>query len=241
MDAEGNFQIWPKKKIRKDGTVFYNVGKAIHLAMHIQDAQLIKDIQLKLGGIGTYYENTVKKEARLAVTKKAEVKQVLDLFTNNPLLTVHQSTRMCGLRMVLENNVVHMEDLAELEQYKQHASYVAPDLTKVHGQYADNWLVGFVNGEGHFGTTKQHTVLVFQLEHTDKPCVELLKQRMDLSRPVLQTKARDGRKTTYRISVSSASDLRKVVSFFDTHNTLAGHKAKQYQTWRSHWDNKYNK
>jgi hypothetical protein len=220
--------------------VYYNVGKAIHLAMHIQDGDLIKDIQLKLGGIGTYYEYAVKQEARLAVTKKAEVKQLVDLFSDYPLLTVHQSTRLCGLRIALENNVVHMEELAELEQFKLPSSYVAPDLTKVDGQYADNWLVGFVNGEGHFGTVKGHKVLQFQLEHTDKPAVELLKERMDLSRPVLETKAREGRKTTYRISVSSASDLRKVVSFFDN-NKLVGHKAKQYQVWRIHWDNKYNK
>lgn len=45
-DAEGNFQVYPKKRVLKSGEVsHYGVGYAYHLSLHSRDAPLIKTIQ----------------------------------------------------------------------------------------------------------------------------------------------------------------------------------------------------
>ena len=53
LDAEGNFQTFPKKRVRKDGTTYYNIGYGIHLGLHLKEKVLIEDIRSKLGNIGT--------------------------------------------------------------------------------------------------------------------------------------------------------------------------------------------
>lgn len=39
-DAEGNFQIYPKKRLSKKGE-YYNIGYGFHLGIHSEDAHLI--------------------------------------------------------------------------------------------------------------------------------------------------------------------------------------------------------
>lgn len=48
-DAEGNFQVFPKKRILKFGEISkYNVGHSYHLSLHSRDALLIKTIKKKI-------------------------------------------------------------------------------------------------------------------------------------------------------------------------------------------------
>ena len=52
-DAEGNFQVDPKKRRLKLGEITcYNVGYSYHLSLHSRDVLLIKHIQEKLKNIG---------------------------------------------------------------------------------------------------------------------------------------------------------------------------------------------
>ncbi len=46
-DAEGNFQVFQKKRVLKSGEISsYSVGHSYHLSLHSRDAVLIKDIQI---------------------------------------------------------------------------------------------------------------------------------------------------------------------------------------------------
>lgn len=68
LDAEGNFQIFPKKRLREDGSIkYYNVGYGFHLSLSIKDREII--IRSKLNSIGKIYSYNNRGEVRLAVTK----------------------------------------------------------------------------------------------------------------------------------------------------------------------------
>ena len=70
-DAEGNIQMYPKKRILKSGEISkINVGYSYHLSLHKRDYELIKNIQKKLGGIGLIYKYENKPDVRLAVNDK---------------------------------------------------------------------------------------------------------------------------------------------------------------------------
>lgn len=57
LDAEGNFQTFPKKRVRKDGsTLSRHIGYGIHIGLHLKEKILIENIRSKLGNIGTIYE-----------------------------------------------------------------------------------------------------------------------------------------------------------------------------------------
>lgn len=45
-DAEGNFQVYPKKRTLKSGNISkVNVGHTYHLSLHRKDLCIVKDIQ----------------------------------------------------------------------------------------------------------------------------------------------------------------------------------------------------
>ena len=68
-DAEGNFQVFPKKRVNINQSLqYYNVGYGFHLALSNKDQELISHIQtnIKLGNI---YNATNKQESRFYITK----------------------------------------------------------------------------------------------------------------------------------------------------------------------------
>jgi hypothetical protein len=49
----------------------------------------------------------------------------------------------------------------------------------------DNWIVGFINGEGSFYLNKGKCN--FYIEHTDKQLLELIRMRLDFGPNVLES------------------------------------------------------
>lgn len=57
MDAEGNFQTFPKRRNLKSGQIkYFNVGYGIHLSLHIRDLPIIEYLQKELDLPGTIYK-----------------------------------------------------------------------------------------------------------------------------------------------------------------------------------------
>lgn len=70
-DAEGNFQVYPKKRVNSEGVItHYGVGYSFHLALHSRDKTLLDEVQLKLNGVGTMYEHKDGTEVRIAVNDR---------------------------------------------------------------------------------------------------------------------------------------------------------------------------
>lgn len=183
-DADANFQVFPK--VRKSErlppphhlrwwrgeAVYYNIGYGVHISLSNKDLDLLTDIQNKLK-IGKIYEYPEKEEARLAITKLADLKWLIEnIFEKAPLLTNHQRERYLRLKHGVLAKFNRVESLEEYNDFikksfnctsyliEKDTSPAAPSAPSVMLQSLykntnsetafDNWILGFINGEGYF-------------------------------------------------------------------------------------------
>ena len=197
-DAEGNFQVYPKKRVLKSGEISsYSVGYSYHLSLHSRDAALIKYIQQKLENVGVIYEYKNKPDCRLAVGDKKGLLYLIEtVFDVYPLLANNQSMRYSLLKNGLINEVKKFKTIEEFNKYKSEflesyrgSSLGLIDLYKSGKLSIDNWIIGFINGEGSFYLNKGKCN--FYIEHTDRQLLELIRCRLDFGPQVLERSARD--------------------------------------------------
>jgi len=129
--------------------------------LHYIDILLIKDIREKLNNIGTISEYLNKPDSRLAVNDKESllylIKNVFDVY---PLLTSNQLVRYNLLKYELINNIKNFNTLEQYNNYK--TNYLLSntlqinliELYKSDTLKIDNWIVGFISGEGSFYINK---------------------------------------------------------------------------------------
>jgi hypothetical protein len=131
-DAEGNFQVYPKKRVLKSGEISnYSVGHSYHLSLHSRDASLIKDIQQILDNVGVIYEYLNKPDCRLAVgDQKGLFYLIENVFDVYPLLAHNQLMRYNLLKNGLINEVKKFKTLEEFNEYK--SEYLASNDQKIN-------------------------------------------------------------------------------------------------------------
>lgn len=129
---------------------------------------------------------------------------------------------------------------SEFLAFKQINCRSALDLYKSNKLGIDNWIVGFINGEGCFYLNKNKCN--FYIEHTDKQLLELIKYRLDLGPNVLERSARErdigkSRKVTYQLIISSKKDINQLINLLDNSQniSLQGYKMVQYDEWKKAW------
>lgn len=99
IDAEGNFQVYPKKRVLISGDISkYNVGLGFHISLHSRDINVIKDIKSNLNDIGTFQQPKNKPEVRLAVNDRKSLMSLIEIFNMFPLMTQHQHKRYLLLK-----------------------------------------------------------------------------------------------------------------------------------------------
>jgi hypothetical protein len=131
-DAEGNFQVFPKKRVLKSGDIsHYGVGCAYHLSLHSRDAVLIKDIHDKLNKVGVIYEYPNKPDCRLAVGDKNGLLYLFNMvFDVYPLLAKNQLQRYNFLKHCVTNDVKKFQTLDEFNKFKSMFLGGAPQLKR---------------------------------------------------------------------------------------------------------------
>lgn len=114
-DAEGNFQVFPKKRVLKSGEISsYGVGCAYHLSLHSRDAALIRDIHQRLDNIGVIYEYENKPDCRLAVGDRNGLLYLFKtVFETYPLLATNQLMRYSLLKNSIIDEVKKFRTLDE--------------------------------------------------------------------------------------------------------------------------------
>lgn len=250
-DAEGNFQMYPKKRVLKSGEIIrYNVGYAYHLSLHKRDINILKDIKDKLSNIGTVYEYVDKADSRLAINVIPGLFYLMDnVFDTYPLIVENQLVRYLLLKDGLINRI---KEFKTLEQYNQYKTKCLSSIFKqiespenrtekfFKSSYIDNWIVGFINGEGCFYMNKNKCN--FFIEHTDRWALEIIKRRLSFGPSVLKRSPRyqdsgKERKTTYLLNISSKKDIENLIMFLDNKYNipLQGNKYTQYIEWKQLW------
>lgn len=185
---------YTKKKITlKSGEISkYNVGYGFHLALHSRDYELIQIIYKSLNNIGTIRLSPSKLESRFAVNDYASLLLICNLFDNYPLKTFNQLSRYLLFRHGLLNNIKEFKTLESYNLYKaermlsidqQLNALSRSDINSVDNVDIDNWIVGFINGEGCFYLRDDRCNFI--IEHTDKGALELIKNRLSFGPKVI--------------------------------------------------------
>lgn len=238
--------MYPKMRKLATGEVArYNVGYSYHLSLHKRDLELVKNIQNKLG-IGRIYVYENKLDCRLAVNKRSDLVYLIDnVFDKYSLLTKHQLIRYLLVAYGVHNSI---REFKTLEQYQYYKSQVLASVTKqvslmpnlpLSGIRIDNWIIGFINGEGSFYLNKDKCN--FFIEHTDKRALEIIKDRLSFGPNISERSPRTRdigkkRKITYELNISSKKDLRSLIMLLDNDRNvpLQGNKYLQYIEWKKH-------
>lgn len=235
LDAEGNFQVFPKKRVNKNGEItHYGVGYHFHLGLSVRDLTLLKFIMSILGDIGKIYLYPEKEEAHYAISRVAEILWLVEAILQlNPLLTMNQASRYNQLQNGLLSGISRFNTLIEFLNY--FAAYVIitqPSINNISQLFIDSWIVGFINGEGCFTHSQGATGASFVIEHTDKGVLDMIKLRLNFGPSVISRPRRGNRKLTYSLSVTTEKDLKSLVNFLDSNIPLQGYKYVQYMKWR---------
>lgn len=194
---------YTQKKVKSGEISKYNVGYAYHLSLHKRDIEILKNIKDKLNNVGTIYEYVNKPDSRLAVNDKAGLLSIIhNVFDVFPLQK-NQLIRYLLLKDGLVNNVKEFKTLEEYNHYKtkterllsinpssprdNELKYRVERLLKAPYDI-DNWIIGFINGEGCFYINK--TKCNFFIEHTDREALEIIKRRLEFGPNVLERSPR---------------------------------------------------
>lgn len=245
MDAEGNFQTFPKKRVFKscNSPSYYNVGYGIHLSLHIRDLSLIEFLQKELNLPGTIYKYPHRDEARLAIVKLEDIKAVIPLFDKYPLIKKSNRDNYSRLKYGVLNNINRFGSWEEYQKFYYNNELWQDNLLEtqfnnldISSINYDNWLSGFITGEGSFNI-KTNGSKEFCMEQTDKNLMELVKQKFQFSPNLIikdRRKIRPNSQITYEIRISGKKDLINLITFLDdlNHLGLNGHKLSQYLAWK---------
>jgi len=238
-DADANFQVFPKQRSykKKDGSTsnYYNIGAGFHIGLNIIDLPLLLNIQKQLNNIGHIYEYPSRNEARFAVTRLDELKYLIEnVFDISPLITDYQRNRYALLRHSVLNKINRVETIEEYKEFINSKYELNPILDNYTEELAfDNWIIGFINGEGCFNVHKKGQ-LVFYIEHIDKNSLDLIKKRLNLGPNILVRGNRNNtRKNTYSLSITSIKDIDSLLKLLNNPLLfgLQGYKLIQYNNW----------
>jgi len=221
------------------------LGYSINISLSQIDLELLEDIKKKLNDIGTIYVYPKRNEARLAIWKKDEVRLLVEnVFDIYPLITDHQKDRYAKLRYGFLNNIILFNNLQELEEFKNKKNILLTSIPSTAAssadapQYLDNWILGIINSEGCFYTRPKKDgsyLLVFQIEHTDKKVLEIIKSRFKFRPTIFERAERSiNQKKTYSLYISSKLDITTIIEFCEnrTLNGLLGNKKTQFKIWK---------
>jgi len=241
------------RKNKQDIITSYRILYRIQIGLNIIDRPILDLINNNLNNIGKIYDYPTRQESTMCFISLESLKNLIDtVFSKYPLLTEYQANRYAILKAGVLGKKTSVKTIEEFNSFVDTVkdSYLNKgnqelSLAKVNKFeslskfYLDYWLVGFLNGEVSFTSFKGKNGNLkpkVSLEHTDEKALIFFKSHLNLGPKVIQLKQREERKITYRIDITSVTDINYITQFLDQTDCLLGNKFIQYSTWKS----KYN-
>lgn len=232
IDGDGYFDIGEQKQYNKITKTLVKSTIRIRLASNVN----VRDISsleyfVKVLGVGKISNMSAGREqVRVIFSKKDLVTVILPLIKlyNLQFLTSQRVKQFALVNYILENSITHWDNV----QFKQpeFVGISAHDMVKL--DLFGDWLVGFTMAEGSFGIKAAGSAF-YQLKQTGDDNVDLLKAAClkITGREAYAMKA--DTVGSYQLSLSSKTDIEKVVYFFSSssYHTLYGYKLSQYKLW----------
>jgi len=120
VDAEGNFQVYPKKRVLKSGEISkYNVGLGFHISLHSRDLNIINTISQNLNNLGTIYTYKNKPDTRIAINDRRGLESLVEVLEYFPLVTEHQLSRYLLLKEYLKRDIREFKTMEEYSKYNE--------------------------------------------------------------------------------------------------------------------------
>lgn len=217
VDAEGNF--YTNKNL--DTQTF-----SIHLSL--RDKDNLYKLQ-KFLEFGKVYEDPKNNRVLISVTKKEILYNLLiPIFEEYPLLTRKLYQYEAWKEILIKRiNKVKMDKNLSFKMTANEDKTVKEILDL---PYFDNWLMGFIEGEGSFMIINDNKTLrpKFSIcQKYDKFILEAIKERLQVGGKVHLEK-----ENFYRLTIRSRKELTNLINFIEESQIqFKGYKGEQYSTW----------
>jgi len=160
-DAEGSFQI---TYLRDNFWRF-----SFEIKLHIDDIKVLHFIKDTLG-IGKVYES--EKSCRFIVSKQSEIKKILDIFTNYPLISSKRLNLLTwdkAFKLYIDGKDTKESTFSRIKNLKDEMNNNRTDFTSNHPININSyWLLGFVEGDGSWIVDKKNYSLIFSIAQSAK-------------------------------------------------------------------------
>nr|QID02854.1 hypothetical protein [Orbilia oligospora] len=231
VDGDGYIEIGPQKQYNKKTklSVKSTIRARLVIRLHTRDEDLLNYLVKVLGTGSLSHLNSVN-QIRLIFSKKDLISIIIPLIKeyNLEFLTNNRRNQYALLTYIIENNVVHWDDV----QFKASSLSVHTCDYYINLKFFANWLVGFTMAEGSFGI-KANGSAFYQIKQKGLENYNILKAicLVVADKQINDTKPDDN--DNYQISLTSKMDIQKTVNFFssDNNHPLIGYKLKQYELW----------
>lgn len=228
VDGDGYLEIGPQKQYNKINNAKSTIRSRLVIRMHNRDKSLLIYLTTVLG-VGSLSSLDSINQTRLIFTKKDLVYVIIPLikFYNLQFLTVNRARQFALLNHILENNLIHWNDVKFTPPI---TIYSSDDILKL--DFFGNWLVGFTIAEGSF-FFKANGSAYYQIKQKGIENYAIIKAIClliaDREAKAIKADSAD----CYQLSLSSRIDVQKVVDFFSSpdNHPLYGYKLEQYNLW----------
>ena len=253
IDAEGSFSvIIDKNKPRKLG---WRVQTKFQLGMHLRDLSLIQQVQTFFGGIGSIHINKTLNKVNYSVDSIKDLTRLIAHFEKYPLLTQKQADFILFKEvktLMMSKSHLTIDGLNKIINIKGSMNLGLSDFLKseflnfspvkrpvinTENIPDNNWIAGFVSGEGNFdvritqqlsniiGTRVQLRFRISQHER-DFKLMELLVKHLG-SGTIYKYPGKDA----IVLTIVKFSDITNIIIPFFEKNPLQGVKILDYLDW----------
>ena len=232
MDGDGYFDIGEQKQYRKKTKELVNSTIRIRLAsnVHERDLPLFLYFNQKLGVGKISKMSGNRKQVRIIFSKKDLVDIIIPLMRkyNLSFLTSQRIKQFEKVNYIISNSIIRWKDFNILK-IKKHKNKSVTDLLNL--DFFPSWLVGFTIAEGSFGF-KRNKSAFYNIKQKGLINYSIIKAIGLLITGKVPNEVKPDSADCYQLTLSSKSDIQKVVNFFSFNNhLLLGYKLKQYEIW----------
>jgi len=223
IDGDGYIQITKSTK------GFVTIKLVISL--HLEDISTLEYIQsvLKLGKL-TVYKDLKSPSAKLIINRTDLQEVIFPLMLHYTIffLTDTRKTQFDLAMYIFQKNIKNYANLLEVGNIPSAFEFPTKPEEYLALKYFKNWIIGFTMSEGSF-CIKKNNDGCFQLKQRIHVMLfEALKLVFETNRKItVENNAYN------QFSVSSRSDIQKVINFFSFsgYHPLIGKKSIQYYQW----------
>lgn len=235
VDGDGYIEIGPQKQYQKNTKILRKstIRARLVIRLHSRDNDLLKYISeyLKTGSLSSLSKEN---QIRLIFSKRDLINVIIPLMEkyNVFFLNENRKQQYTLLNYIINNNITHWDEINERNMSNNEVFMLPDEYLKL--DFFLDWIVGFTIAEGSFffkSDGSAHYQIkqkgLYNYNIIKAICLGITGREMRNVKP--------DKSDCYQLSLSSKSDVNKVLYFFSLSRniSLLGYKYTQYEMWIS--------